>query len=461
MNDLYRPPAPRPLTPLRSLLRTVREGDGNLLSLVPKAAYEKSVTPLGYSRRGIILINDPEGIRSVMTNPTGLFPKNDLFAGALGPLVGDSIFVSEGERWEQQRRMIDPAFSQLRITTAFHAMQAAVEDFVDRTRGTARSPDEHGKWSLDSAMSHLTADVICRTIFSRPLSSWRSREVFDAFGAFERGVASVSLAPLIFGKAWQDVEQPASVLAACADIRRYIGEWVDPRLAPGAAQHDDLLGALIDARDPHSGTRFTREELIDQIGVFFLAGHETTASALTWTFYILSRQPAVMTRLRTEVTEVTGGEPVTFAQVKQLAYTRSVFREVLRLYPPITFIPRVAAETTRVAGRRVRRGAMVMISPWATHRNELLWRDADRFVADRFMPGAADDDRPNTFLTFGSGPRVCVGAGFATIESTLILATLCQHFDFEPQAPDQVRPIARLTTRPAEEILCRVTERRP
>lgn len=458
MSTLFRPPAPQPMAPLPSLLRTVAQGDGNLLSLVPKAAYRKRITPLGYSRRSIILINDPDGVREIMTDPTGIFPKNDLFVGALGPLVGDSIFVSHGERWEQQRRMIDPAFSQLRINGAFVAMQAAVDDFVERTQAIATGDAQvQAPWSLDSAMSHLTADVICRTIFSRPLAAWRSREVFDAFSAFERGVASVALTPLIFGKAWQEVAQPPTVLNACEDIRRYIGDWVDPRLTRDAPVHDDLLGALIASEDPRTGKRFSREELIDQIGVFFLAGHETTASALTWTFFILSRQPTVLKAIREEVRNVAGRDALTLAHIKQLAYTRAVFREVLRLYPPITFIPRVAAETTTVAGRRIRRGAMVMISPWATHRNELLWGQADRFIPERFLPGYDDEQRPNTFLSFGSGPRVCVGAAFATIESTLILASLCRAFDFTPVAPERVRPVARLTTRPAQEIHCSVS----
>ncbi|MEM6710099.1 MAG: cytochrome P450 [Pseudomonadota bacterium] len=455
---LYRPPAPKPLAPLPSLLRVMREGDGNLLSLVPRDAYRKSVTPLGYSRRSIILINEPDAIRNVMTDPLRIYPKNDLFVGALAPLVGDSIFTSHGDRWLRQRKLIDPAFSQMRLQEAFVAMRATLEDYFDQLDRAARDGTQ---LSLDVLMSQLTADVICRTLFSAPLSSDRAAAVFNDFAIFERSVASVNLGQLIFGKPWSDVRQPQAVLDACERIRNRIRELLAPRFTPkpGTPPHNDIVQAIIDARDDESGAGFSEEELIDQLGVFFLAGHETTASGLTWSFFILSQQPAVEERLVAETTATCGADAVDFASVKQLKYVRAVFRETLRLYPPITFIPRVAAETTRIAGRRIKRGAMIMISPWATHRNALLWNDPDRFDPDRFLDERAAELRNNVFLSFGLGPRICVGAGFATIEATLILSELSRRYRFVPAAPHSVRPVARLTTRPAREILCTVERR--
>ena len=270
-------------------------------------------------------------------------------------------------------------------------------------------------------MSELTADVICRTIFSQSLGSSTARDVFDSFSEFERSVASVDLWQLICGKPWADIKQPASVLAACDRIRAHIGTLVDPRLDGGDRGVDDIVSAIIAARDPETGASFTREELVDQIGVFFLAGHETTASVLTWVFFILSVRPDVMLRLRQEVDEVVGSGPVEFGHVKQLAFTRNVFREALRLYPPITFIPRVAAEATRIGEFRVKKGAMIMVSPWTAHRNELLWEHADRFDPDRFDKTSGRDADRGVFMSFGLGPRICVGAAFATIESGLIL----------------------------------------
>ena len=452
--DLYRPPAPRPMTPVRSLLRVVRQGDGDLLSLVPRAAYEEPLTWLGYSRRSILLVNDPALCREILADADGIFPKNDLMVGALEGLVGDSIFVSSGATWRRQRRMIDPAFSHIRITTAFDPMVDAVD--AHETILDERAADGE-PFSLDLAMSHLTADVICRTIFSTSLDSSVAREVFDDFLLFERSVASVNLYQLIVGRPWAKVAQPPEVVAACARIRARIGELLDPRLEAaraGDAEADDIVGAIVDARDPETGMRFTREELIDQIGVFFLAGHETTASVLTWVFFVLSQRPDIAARIRADVADVVGDGPVEFGHVRRLPYLRNVFREALRLYPPITFLPRVADKRTTIGGVPVKRGAMIMISPWTAHRNARLWTDADRFDPDRFDRG--DDAGRGVHMSFGVGPRVCIGASFATTEAVLILARLVRRYDVRTLDPDAVRPVARLTTRPATEIRVRV-----
>lgn len=436
------------MTPVRSLIRVIRQGDGDLLSLVPTAAYTEPCTWLGYSRRSILLVNDLELVRNVLTDPLEIFPKNDLMVGALEPLVGDSIFVSSGATWRRQRAMIDPAFSHMRINRAFPSMRDAVVEYcslLDRRAGRGES------FSLDLAMSELTADVICRTVFSTKLDTATARDVFEAFSEFEDSVASVNLRELIFGKPWADVRQPENVLAACERIRRHIGDLIDPRLSGSDAQRDDIVSELIAARDPEDGRPFSRKELIDQLGVFFLAGHETTASVLTWVFYILSQHPTTASRMREEIRDVVGDGPVEFRHVKQLSFTRNVFRETLRLYPPITFIPRVAAEATTIGDFRVKKGAMIMISPWTSHRNRTLWRDADRFDPERSEDGV--------LLSFGLGPRVCIGAAFATIESGLILAELVRRYDFTVTSPDTVRPVSRLTTRPATEIECRVTLR--
>lgn len=455
--SLYRPPAPVPRGPLVSLLRVARRGDGNLLELVPAQAYDQGVTWLGWSRRSILLVNDPELVRDVLTDPLDIFPKNDLMVGALAPLVGDSIFVSHGERWRRQRAMIDPAFTHMRIGRAFAAMDAAVADCERRLEVLAATG---APFSLDATMIHLTADVICRTIFSRPLETTTARAVFEDFMVFERSVASVDLWQLIFGRPWAEVPQPRAVLDACERIRTHIGDLLDPRLAAARCDGDapqegpdDIVAALLRARDPETGAPFTREELIDQIGVLFLAGHETTASVLVWAFFVLSQQPAVAQRLRDEVRRVCGDDPVAFEHVRRLAFTRGVFREALRLYPPITFIPRVAAEATRIGEVRVRRGAMIMLSPWTAHRNTALWPNADRFDPDRFV---REEEPSGPFLSFGLGPRVCVGAAFGTVEATLVLARLVRRFTWETLDPDAVRPVARLTTRPAQEIRCRV-----
>ncbi|MEL6956082.1 MAG: cytochrome P450 [Pseudomonadota bacterium] len=232
----YIPPRPRSLPAVAALVRTMLQGDGDLLSLLPAYAYTSPVRFIGYSRRQILIVNDPALVRQVMVEEAERFPKSDLMVGALAPLVGDSLFVSHGARWRRQRQMIDPAFSQLRVDRAFGAMEAAVTDYEARLDAAARADEPI---SLDLAMSHLTADIICRTVFSHTLESETAREVFEDFLHFERTVAHVEIRRLIFDKAWTETPQSPDVLAACKRIRGHIGDLLDTHLA-GGANYDDI-----------------------------------------------------------------------------------------------------------------------------------------------------------------------------------------------------------------------------
>ncbi len=453
----YRPPAPRPTGPLRSLLRVIAQGEGDLLSLIPDLAYQKMLLPLGPTRRGILYLNDPAIVAHVLADPDGIFPKNDLMVDAVEPLIGDAMFVSSGATWRQQRRMIEPAFSHMRLNRAFGQMAAAVDDherWLDE-RITANEP-----YSLDAAMGHLTADVITRTIFSTALHEGAARDVFEAFTLFERQVASVNVKALILDKPWNRTKQPPEVLDACRRIRAHIGEMLDPRLAPGATVIDDIAGAAIAAEDPDTGKTFTRDELVDELGVFFLAGHETSASVLTWVFFLLSQRPEIVARIRTEVDALCGDGPVTIEHAKRVPFIKQVFKETMRLYPPITFLPRVALQDTVLGTRKVKRGTMLMVAPWTIHRHQKLWKEPELFDPDRFSPEREHEITPGSFLPFGVGPRVCVGAAFATLEAALIIARLTRRYDFTTLDAASVRPVARLTTRPRHEIMVRVTPRR-
>ncbi len=445
----YRPPAPVPTTPTRALLRGFFSRGRDMLSLMPEQAYRDRVMKVGRTRRTIILVNDPEIVRRVMSDDTDDFPKNDLMSGALRPLVGDSVFVSDGEAWRRQRRMIDPAFGHIRIDRSFVAMQAAVDAYQSRLDDLAGAG---ATVSLEHEMSHVTADVICRTIFSRSLESEEAQEVFRSFTQFQGSVANLQLGRLLFGKAWAEVEQPPAAVESARRIRHLLGGMIDRRIEEGGPdggpEGGDIAGDLIAAVDPVDGSRFSRDELIDQIGVFFLAGHDTTAGALAWCLFMLSQQPHIVRQMRAEIATVGGaGESIGLAQIKKMSFVRHVFREALRLYPPLAFIPRVAETGGHFLGTRFPRGAMILISPWIMQRHRALWRKPDIFDPDRFAPGREADRCDSAFLAFGQGPRVCIGAAFATIEASLILARIVRRYDIEALAPETVWPASRLTTR--------------
>ncbi len=449
----YRPPRPAPRNALMSLLRAALNGDGNLLGLLPGSAYRMDIGPLGWSRRTTMLVNRPDLARSVLMDPEGIFPKSDLMVNALEPLIGDSIFVSSGATWARQREMVDPALTMMRVNRAFPSIEQSVSACVETLERQMR---KEAPFSLDLAMSHLTADVICRTVFSTSLDHEASREVFEAFTLFERSVAQVEIRRLIMDKAWTKIAQRQSVQDACVLIRSHLDDMLGSHIGAQGERFDDIARNIALARDI-DGIGFTRAELIDQLGVLFLAGHETSASALTWVFFILANQPHIVARIRAEVKALAGDGPIAFEHIKKLSYTRNVFRETLRLYPPITFLPRVATKATTIGGRRIPRGALVIVAPWVLHRHERYWREPDVFDPDRFLPERESEMTSGAYIPFGLGPRVCAGAAFATVEAVLIIADLVRRFDFHLSPGAQVQPAARLTTRPVQQIMCSVT----
>ena len=454
--ELYIPPKPLSLWSVIALARVLWKGDGNLLELLPAAAYHFDVGNLGYSRRSTVLFNEPGAVREIMRDAEGVFPKSDLMVSALEHLIGDSIFVTDGERWKRQRAMIDPAFSHMRISHAFGAMKAAVDDHLLTLEEMAASGEA---FSLDLAMSHLTADIICRTVFSKPLQTGVAVDVFEDFTLFERSAVQVDVLRLIFKPAWSHIPQPPEVLAACERIRQHLGALVDSHLDNPEA-FDDIASSVIAARDEETGEPFSREELIDQLGVFFLAGHETTASALTWAFYMLADQPQWLARLRKEIATVVGDASMSFEHTRQLPLTKAFFKETLRLYPPITFMPRVALREATVGGRRLRQGALVMIAPWTLQRHSKWWPDPHAFKPERFLPEQEAALVQGAYIPFGQGPHTCVGAGFAQTESVLILAEFVRRFDWLLEPGQTVRPAARMTTRPADQVMLHVRPQR-
>ena len=423
---------------------------------MPEATYQTPISLVGRTRRKILLVNDPELVRIIMEKDVKKFPKSDLMVGALAPLVRNSIFVSDGETWERQRRMISPAFSHMRLSHAFRAMEKAVDDFQEVMDDKAKNGSI---FSLEESMSYLTADVVCRTIFSRRLDSGTARQVYDSFAVFQDSVANVRLMTLLIGRPFDEIKQPPDVIRSAANIRLNVGKMVDERVNEPQQAYADIAGDIIAARDPIDGSKFSREELIDQIGVFFLAGHETTAGALAWALFILSQQPEMVERMRKEIASIRTSEGMDINAVKKLNLVRNVFKETLRLYPPLAFMPRVALEAGRIGDEVFPKGALIMISPWLIHRHYDLWENPDRFDPDRFERKSDQTAIARAYIPFGMGPRICIGSAFALIEATLILARLIERYDFHAVDPERVKPAARLTTRSSSGISVYITRR--
>ncbi len=397
------------------------------------------------------LINQPDLVRLVLKERPEAFPKSPVIHDTLRDLLGNSVFVTNGEVWKQQRRIIDPAFEGGRIKDAFPAMRDAGLAALERL-------GDGGETEMEFETSHMTADVIFRTLFSIPIGDETAAKVFTAFRDYQRTQPLWNVPGLLQLPRWFPRFRAKPATEAARKIRGLLQKLVLARqaeIALGAAP-DDLATKIMTARDPETGRGFDAEEMIDQVAIFFLAGHETSASALSWAFYLLAFDQDVQQRLASEVADL-DMENIAFSQLSKLRFTRSVFRETLRLYPPVPMMVRETVQKEAFRDRAIKKGSMIILSPWHLHRHERLWEKPDEFDPDRWQTDNGKDCQRKAFIPFSVGPRVCPGAGFGMAEGVLLLAMLVQKYRFE--IVKEPVPVAYLTVRAKNGILLRLVPR--
>ena len=443
------PPKPEARADRVSLLGHLRAFRRDILSAQPARLYRAWMAEFRTPFFRSYLCNDPALVRLVLDQAPEAFPKSGRVTARLTPLLGRSVFVTNGEEWLRQRRIIDPAFEGGRLREVFPAIWAAAEASV------ARMPE--GRVEIELAASHTAADVIFRTLFSLPIEDRMAQAVFHAFQAYQRSAPILNLAAFLPVPRWFPRFHRPATLRSAALIRGLIARLTDDRaqaILAGTAPMD-LATKIMTTPDPLTGLTSATAEMVDQVAIFFLAGHETSASALSWALYLLATHPEAQDRV---AAEAAGLEPA-FATMGGLRFTRDVFREALRLYPPVPMMVRESRDAQTFRGRKVAKGAQVVISPWHLHRHERIWDNPDGFDPDRWVTPAARKAAREGYLPFSRGPRVCPGAGFAVLEGTLLLAHLVRTFRFEA-VPDRVPiPTAQLTVRARDGIWLDVSRR--
>lgn len=447
------PPKPQARPERVTLWRYLRLFRQDILSAQPAKLYHAWMAEFRTPFFRSYLINDPALIDLVLKERPGDFPKSDRIGAGLEPLLGRSVFLTNGEEWKRQRRIIDPAFAGGRLRDTYPAMLSAGDAAVERlARHADCDPVE-----MEEFASHLAADVIFRTLFSIPIEDRLATEVFEAFQSYQRTQPLLNLAAFIPVPRWVPRLRKPATRRAARRIRRLIGELTSHRLSQIAAgtAPDDLATKILTTVDPVTGQRFDHDEMVDQVAIFFLAGHETSAAALSWALYLLATHPEWQDRVADEATALTED----FGSLSQLGQTRDVFRETLRLYPPVPMMVREAAQPEVLRKRQVRPGAQIVISPWHLHRHDRLWENPDGFDPSRWRGTNGPQQGQRAYLPFSAGPRVCTGAGFAMAEGVALLSRLVGAFSF---APDQSRvpvPVAHLTVRSRDGIWLRIKSR--
>jgi enediyne biosynthesis protein E7 len=383
------------------------------------------------------LINHPDAIAQVLQKRAANYDKRTRSSSSIKSVTGDSLLTCNGEFWKRQRRMDQPAFHHRQIAGFADQMTAAAARMLDRWQAGPQPLD------IASEMAHLTYSIVGQTLFS-----------FDTHSDAETVEQAMRvILPHVFNRLGNLINPPLwlptpanrrfsrSLAAVDQVVYRIIHQH---RLAQDRGEPDhDLLAMLMRARDAETGAGLDDSQLRNETITFLLAGHETTANALTWIFYLISQHPAVEQLLLEEITNVLAGKTPTLADIPQLAYTKSVIQESMRLYPPIWIIERRVIQQDVINSYTLPAGSAVVISPYALHRHPAFWQQPGKFDPTRFHAGV-----PEAYIPFGAGPRFCIGNEFAMLEAQLITVMVLQAFQLKLLPGHPVEPQPDITLRP-------------
>jgi len=447
------PPKPPARADKVSLWRYMQLFRQDILSAQPARLYRAWMAEFKTPFFRSYMINDPELLKTVLKDRPDDFPKSDRIGSGLRPLLGNSVFLTNGETWKRQRRIIDPAFEGGRLRDTFPAIYAAAEAATKRMSQQATGEPV----DIEPETSHAAADVIFRTLFSIPIEDKIASQVFDQFRHYQRIQPILNLAAFVKGPSWMPRLFRRDTKRNAAAIRALITQLTQDRgkaIAAGNAP-DDLATKIMTTADPETGKTFTDAEMVDQVAIFFLAGHETSASALSWALYLLATHPDWQDKVAKEAEKLTPE----FSSVSNLKVTRDVFREALRLYPPVPMMVRENDQKETFRKRLIRKGSQIVLSPWHLHRHERLWERPDDFDPARWGTENGKTCARNAYMPFSSGSRVCTGAAFAMIEGVVLLALLTRSFRFEAIKGKEPVPVAHLTVRTADGMWLRFARR--
>jgi cytochrome P450 len=437
-----------PLT-FRQFLALVRD---NTLATYPPEAFDEDIIAGRLLWRRRFIINEPGAIRHVLLDNAANYRKSELTRRLLEPGLGRGLLTSEGETWRRHRRIMAPAFDRRSIESYAPIITAVAGDLLAQWDAL---PDA-SEVDAGAAMMRTTLHIISRAMFSA-----NSDEIVDiveqGVGRYQTAVRP-NLLDLLGFPAW--LTRMFSFRRAGADafdeFDKTVDRLIESRAHDSTGQPTDLLARLVAARDTETGGAMTAKEVRDEVVTIFMAGHETTAQALTWTWYLLSLHPAVEARLHRELSEILDGRTPRYQDIARLRYTRMVIEEAMRLYPPAHTMAREPIAPDTILGHRIPAGSIVLIAPWLLHRKASLWAEPHRFNPDRF----ASEPPRYSYIPFGAGQRICIGAGFAITEAILILAMIAQRYRLHLKSGHPIEPQGLITLRPRYGMPMHIERRR-
>lgn len=394
-------------------------------------------------------VNHPDLVREVLVQKADAFHKPDFMRQVLGEALGEGLVLSEDDLWRRQRRLIQPHFHARFIETYGRQMVQATLEALETWQRQERL-------AIDEAMMQLTLTIVAQALFGADVRR-QAGQVGQAITTLQH-IDNRQFNRLFPRPRWWPTPEMRAHRRALARVDAVIHDIIAARRACGA-RREDLLSLLLEAVDEEDGRGMSDRQLRDEVMTLFIAGHETTANALSWTWILLAQHPEVERRLHAELDGALAGRPPTVADLRALPYTEMVIKEAMRLYPPAWIFSRQTVRQVAIGGHRLGRRAVVTLSPYALHRDPRFFEAPERFDPERFLPEREAEIPRYAYIPFGAGPRVCVGNAFAMLEARLVLATVAQRLRFRLPEGAAPQPEPLITLRPRGPVVMTVEAR--
>lgn len=424
----------------------------NPLQALPPEVFRERVVFARRAGKTHVYLSDPALIHEALVGNADALSKGENVRRALGPALGEGLLTADGAHWKWQRQAVAGAFRHDRLVELQPAMIAAAEATRDRLlAANGRTVD------IGHEMMRTTFDIIVETMMSGGHGIDVAR-VEQGITDFLKPTGWTFALAMLGAPDWVPFPGRGKAREAVAFLRSSLAKVIAERRAAPSARHD-LVSMLLAASDPETGRTMGDQEIVDNLMTFITAGHETTALGLAWTLHLLARHPECEAAVVAEVASVTGGQPLRPEHIASLTYTRQVFSEAMRLYPPAPIITRTAVLDFKLGAFAIPAGADIYVPIYAVHRHPLLWSDPEAFDPTRFAPEAVKARHRYAYMPFGAGPRVCIGNAFAVMEAVAILAVLLPALSLGNRSATEQEAVMKVTLRPRESLLMNVRER--
>ncbi|MBO3759758.1 cytochrome P450 [Ciceribacter sp. L1K22] len=430
-----------------------RQKSGNPLSLILQARtdflsvwrkrdYTDHVASNKLLGRQLVVVNSPDAIRYVVAKRHENFErKSPQMRRALEYLLGDGLFISDGETWKQRRSLVNDIVHKNRVPAFGPVMEQTAGELVQRWSSLGAGANVN----VLHEMAGLTAEIISRSVFGNNLGKDSADAVTDSFTSYQALIDSINIGYFLGFDEGLPVLRTPSLRRSVKRIHQIIDKVVEDHLA-GRGDHNSMVELLIRRQQKNPELNLDMVALRNEAATIFMAGHETTAATLTWAWYLLSKARWVEKEIHAEIKRVCGKRAPTIDDVPQLEWCRAVIEETLRLYPPVPILARQTKEADRIGDIDVKPASLVLIVPWILHRTASLFEKPHHFLPQRFLDGKRPI--PYSYVPFAAGPRVCPGLQFGLTEAILCLAILAQRFVVRVPHEHKVEPQCRLTLRP-------------